>query len=636
MDARDASLFAGRHEELRLLEKALAGDSEARVVLVHGQGGIGKSALLREISRRGLALGFEVFWLDGHGTPPTVEEIAGVFEKISSVERPLLIIDTYERISALGGYLREHALAALPDTARVVIAGREVPGWEWDSSPWGVVTVRLPLSTLPAEDAADLLRRRGVADDGVISDLTAWAGGEPLALSASADAVTAGLTFETAQITDDASLARTLISRLARDELAGVDRDVLAVAAIAHGVDVRMLEDVLPGLDGEHALAWLRSLSFSAETGVRVTIHDRLRSALRIDLRDTDPRYERELRRRLSDHLHARASGGEHHLVAELSDLIDDSRIRWGLGMESGSDAYADIVRSGDEERLGAALEAENESWSMFQRWFGESPQHVYTVRNSSGDLIGFGVWVTSDDVPSWAEDDPIVGPRLEHARSLSPPGRAVISRGGRPLSWGTQRSRAAIANPAMVGRRGVDIRYFYGAGFEGRAQQADFYRAMGYRRLPDLDAVEDGRVVECHLLDLGPGGVVGGIRDLVYRDLGLPVAPIERRERDLGEVVRDALRNYHDPDVLAESPLASGSTVGDRSESVRRALQDAMDSTFGDSDREQQLRATIEHGYLNKAGSHESTARRLHLSRATYFRRLSRATERLASGIGP
>lgn len=634
VEARDAARFTGREAELRLLERVLGDDPPATVVLIHGRGGIGKSALLRAVSRRGVALGYEVFWLDGRGSPPTSEEISEVFEEVASVEKPLLIIDTYERISALGSYLREHALAELPDSARVMIGGREVPGWEWDSGPWGAVTIRLPLSTLTADDAAELLRRRGIADSKVASDLMTWAEGEPLALSAGADAVTAGLTFDTAQLTDDASLARRLISQLARDELAGADHDVLAVASIAHGVDVQMLEDVLPGLDGEHALAWLRSVSFSEETGRRVAIHDRLRKALHSELRGSNAQYERELRRRLADHLYRRAAVGEHHLVAELSDLIEDPRIRWGLGMESGAHAYADIVRPGDEEYAGDALDDARESWPLFRRWFRESPEYVYAVRDSSGNLIGFGVWVTSEDAPTWAADDPIVGPRLEHARSLTPHGKAVISRGGRPLSWGTQRSRAAIANPAMVGRRGVDIRYFYGAGFEGRTRQADFYRAVGYRRLPELDVVEDGRVVECHLLDLGEEGVVGGIRDLVYRDLGLPAAPLSPAQPDFGDVVRDALRNYHDPEALAESPLASGSTRNERYESVRRVLQEAAESSFGDTDRERLMRATIEQGYFNRLGSHESTARRLHLSRATYFRRLSQATQRLAGSI--
>jgi hypothetical protein len=604
------------------------------VVLVHGRGGIGKSTLLRATARLGTTLEYEVRWLDGRGAQPTLDDVAKVFDEVASIERPLLLIDTYERMSALGGYLREHALTALPETARVVIAGRQVPGWEWDAGPWGAVTIRLPLARLAPDDAADLLHRRGVVDDRVVSDLNSWAQGEPLALSAAADAVLAGLTFDVGQLTDDASLARTLISRLARDELAGADRDVLAVTSTAHGIDVALLEAVLPGIDGEHAVAWLRSLSLMEEVGSRVTLHDRLRSALRTELRRSDPQYERELRRRLADHLYERASGGEHHLLAELSDLIEDPRIRWGLGVESGADAYADIVRPGDVEAAGAGLEDADESWPHFRRWFVESPQHVYTVRDPEGELIGFGIWVTTDDAPAWAGDDPVVGPRLEHARSLAPPGKAVVSRGGRPLVWRTQRTRAAIANPAMVGRRGVDIRYFYGAGFEGRAQQADFYRAMGYQRVPELDVVEDGRVVECHLLDMGEEGVIGGIRDRVYRDLGLAVNPPAAREPDLKEVVRDALRHFHDPGALAASALATGSTREERYRSVRLLLQDAIERGFGDSEHERLLRAAVEDGYLNKVGSHESTARRLHLSRATYFRRLSQATQRIAQTI--
>jgi hypothetical protein len=374
--ARDATRFAGREEELRLLERVLADDPPATVVLVHGRGGIGKSTLLRATARLGEALDYQVRWLDGRGTPPTAEEIARVFDDLASVERPLLLIDTYERISALGGYLREHALTALSDSAGIVIAGREVPGWEWDAGPWGAVTIRLPLSALTPEDAAELLHRRGVVDDRLVSDLTSWAQGEPLALSAGADAVVAGLTFDVAQLTDDASVARTLISRLARDELAGADRDVPAVASIAHGVDVDMIEAVLPGIDGEHALTWLRNLSFAEEVGTRVTIHDRLRGALRTELRRSDPQYERELRRRLADHLYERARLGERHLLAELSDLIDDPRVRWGLGMESRADAYADIVRPGDVEAAESGIEDADQSWPLVRRWFVESPQH--------------------------------------------------------------------------------------------------------------------------------------------------------------------------------------------------------------------------------------------------------------------
>lgn len=619
---------------MRLLERVLGDEPPATVVLVHGPGGIGKSTLLREVCRRGTDLGYEVFWLDGRGSPPASVDVDELFGRTIAARRPLVLIDTYERISALGAYLREQALGELPDSARVVIAGREVPGWEWDSGPLGAVTMRIPLLPLSADDARDLLGRRGIRDEELVTHLTAWAEGEPLALSAAADAVTAGVSVETSRLTDDAALARTLITRLARDELAGANHDVLAVASIAHGVDVTMLESVLPGLDGELALEWLRGLSFSDDAGGRVTIHERLRRALRIELRSSSAGLEKEIRRRLADYLYERARRGEVHLIPELGDLIEDPRIRWGLGMESGAHAYADVVRPGDVERVAATIEDAPESWPRFSRWFREAPQHVYTIRDTAGELAGFGVWVTYDDAPDWASSDPIVGPRLEHAHTLSSPSRAVISGGGRPLRWGAQQTRAAIANPVMVGRRGIGVRYFYGAGYQGRAQQADFYKAIGYERIPELDSVEDGRVVECHLLDMGEEGVVGGIRDLVYRDLGLPVATPPQPEPELESLVREALRNYHDPDTLAASPLAVGASQDERCQSVRRVLDDAMRDSFGDSEGERLLRDTIEWGYINRAGSHETTARLLHLSRATYFRRLARATQRVAGTI--
>ena len=50
--ARDRQRFVGRDSELELFDSLLSDDPPANVVLVHGPGGIGKSALLREVARR--------------------------------------------------------------------------------------------------------------------------------------------------------------------------------------------------------------------------------------------------------------------------------------------------------------------------------------------------------------------------------------------------------------------------------------------------------------------------------------------------------------------------------------------------------------------------------------------------------
>jgi hypothetical protein len=94
---------------------------------------------------------------------------------------------------------------------------------------------------------------------------------------------------------------------------------------------------------------------------------------------------------------------------------------------------------------------------------------------------------------------------------------------------------------------------------------------------------------------------------------------------------VRDILRNLRVPRELARSPLAQGTTVTERAESVRRLVWQAAAEAFGDSESERLLRSVLIAGYLEPLRSHEEAASKLLLSRAAYFRRLRTAVERLA-----
>ena len=96
----------------------------------------------------------------------------------------------------------------------------------------------------------------------------------------------------------------------------------------------------------------------------------------------------------------------------------------------------------------------------------------------------------------------------------------------------------------------------------------------------------------------------------------------------------RYALRHFQRPDELAASPLAVGSTPSLRSESVRTLLRDAIDEVFGSTAEEQLLRAVLIQGCLEPTTTHERTADQLHVSRATYFRKLRTATARLSTYI--
>jgi hypothetical protein len=130
---------------------------------------------------------------------------------------------------------------------------------------------------------------------------------------------------------------------------------------------------------------------------------------------------------------------------------------------------------------------------------------------------------------------------------------------------------------------------------------------------------------------------VLGLQRDVVDLELGL--APPPPGEVAPGavvdvEVVRDALRNLAVPAALARSPLARGVGTDERAASVRRLLTEASERAFGDTDNERLLRQVLIRGYLEPGPNHEDTARRLHLSRAAYFRRLRTAAERVADHL--
>jgi hypothetical protein len=120
-------------------------------------------------------------------------------------------------------------------------------------------------------------------------------------------------------------------------------------------------------------------------------------------------------------------------------------------------------------------------------------------------------------------------------------------------------------------------------------------------------------------------------LRAQIYAELGLPVPQSPQQSAADPEAVREILRNFRVPRELARSPLAQGTTVQERAESVQRMVWQAAGEAFGDSESERLMRSVLIAGYLEPLRSHEEAASKLLLSRAAYFRRLRTAVERLA-----
>ena len=346
---RGAGGYVGRSAELARLERLLDHQPPVNVALLHGPAGIGKSALLHELARR--AGESTVVAVDARELAPLAEEVDRALAPAITARRPLVLLDSWERLAALDGHLRRHMLPRLPADALVVIASRHAPATSWFSAGWDHVVVDVPLGPLGADAADALLADRGMSEPGRRAGVVAWAGGSPLALALAAGAraaVPARHEQGAATGAVDAQLTR-LLGAEPEDER----RAVLAVAALARVTTPALLGTVLPDVDDpQRSFAWLSEHPGTEALGEGITVHELVGRIVRADLHARTPDLERDLRRRLVDALYARgAVDGLLRLTLDLEHLVQDPAIRWGFAWDPTGQLRIDTAAPGGRRR---------------------------------------------------------------------------------------------------------------------------------------------------------------------------------------------------------------------------------------------------------------------------------------------
>ena len=638
----------GRERELALVDDVLAGRVDQRIVFIYGGGGMGKSTLLRHCRRRATADGWDVRLIDGRDSLPTSGELSRRLKGVKPKARLLLMIDTYERLLDLDAHLRTTVLPALPEGSAVIIAGRTAPSAAWLQGGWERLVLPVELRPMAAEEGRELLRREGINDDEPAYQLMAWSAGFPLALSIGADALRGSSVWSSRQLEDNPELAELLLRRLTDGELDSIPSDAATVAAIARRADASMLGEALPGVDGQAALDWLRSCTFAEAVDGGVALHDLVREGLLAQVRTLRPERERELRRRIVDHLYARAAAGAVGLVPDLAELVEDETLRWGLGGHATGGLRADDVRQADITALiegSKAAHVEAAQWlETTAKLVSEAPSCALVARDADEKAAGLCIFVTPKTAPPAAEADPILGPWLAHARSHYPDGNMVIWRDSLDLTegHGKRSSRVlAVMNGAAIVRCGLanPRRSYLPIDRENPAAVA-FAETVRATKIEELTVEFDGRHRDCYLLDYGEGGLLAAHRATVYSEIGLRLTEPSRTADPVpagdvsSDAVKEALRNIDRPLELARSPLAVGSGPGERAESVRALIVAAADGAFGREPEEQLLAEILRRRYLGEPTTHEQVAEALHVSRATYFRHLRVVFDRVGEFV--
>jgi hypothetical protein len=131
--------FVGRRSELGTFDDAQAGRSPRRVLFVHGRDGIGKTTLLLEMRARASAAGRTTLLLDGSEIDPSPDGFSQAVEAADSAHAAqdaraegghggtVLLVDGYEQLGAIDGWLRQDFIPSRLAEDVVVLAGREPP-----------------------------------------------------------------------------------------------------------------------------------------------------------------------------------------------------------------------------------------------------------------------------------------------------------------------------------------------------------------------------------------------------------------------------------------------------------------------------------------------------------------------------
>ncbi len=559
LDERAAGL-AGRQRE-RLLLLGLLDDDGPLVAYVHGIAGIGKSALLRAFAADARARGVRPVLIDGRSVEPTQR---GVLEAIAHAagapardvadaaaslgalgEQIVLVIDTYEQLGMVDGWVCRNLVPALPAHVRVLVAGREppAPGWVRD---YGDALCVLPLDCLETADAEELLQQAGAS-----ADDAAWlnqrARGHPLSLQLVAGALAAGRPTRHG--------VGSALDEVAREYLDSLDRDTrraLEAASVTRRTTLSVLGALLPDEPADDAFARLRALPFAELGPDGLVVHDTVRETVEAILRAGDParlrRHRRAAWHALRGELRQARGADGWRAMADLLYLVDDPLVRGFYFAASGNDHSTEPARPEDWEAIQemARMRARDIDPAALEAWWEQAPHAFAVARDADGALTAFrclgddrsvtaGLVQRDGLLRRWREHlrrNPVPsGQLVMYARFLAARDDCRWGPGGPLPSPG--RAALLLEQKAQEVQRRDEVRRVYAAAPSLAGAYGMCALVLGLEPLPGEEPDGDGG--GSLLLDLGPGLMDGYLADLAARQLlDDACGPLDATSREL------------------------------------------------------------------------------------------------------
>jgi energy-coupling factor transporter ATP-binding protein EcfA2 len=435
--------FVGRSAELELFRAALSQDVPNFAVLhLHGPGGMGKTTLLRQFAQIAEETDRPCVPLDGRHLdasptgfltalqlalrlPPETDPL----EAIANLPNLILLLDTYELLSPLDGWLREMFIPQLPERALVIIAGRPPPPAAWRADDgWGELTRIISLRNLRPDESAAYLRGQSVPESQV-EHVLGVTYGHPLALSLAADLFNQNKAASAFDLKQDPDIVRVLLEHFVVDVPDPIFRQTLEVCAHAFTTDEALLAHCLGESHAHAAFQWLRDLSFIEQGPFGLFPHDLVRELLETELRWRNlPRF-RELHFQVRNHIitqiQQRSGLAQQFAVFALLFLHRNNPfIRPFYEWQSLGQLYIDVAQTADMPIINQLFRRHQGEESLAAARYGQTrPQATFFVFRAAGGAVA-GFCQVLEIGQATAEDmavDPAVATAVRYLQTNAP-----------------------------------------------------------------------------------------------------------------------------------------------------------------------------------------------------------------------